>query len=467
MYQLNKVNGVVALQIIHAKQGLLPQGWQNDLEVIIDASGRIASVGRQSRTPTHRTALLLPAPLNLHSHAFQRAMAGLTEARGPDPRDSFWSWRRLMYKFLNQLTPDHVEAIASLVFMEMLEAGYGAVAEFHYLHHDSGGVPFTDLAEMSGRIVSAAVASGIGLTLLPVHYQFGGCDQRPLNGGQQRFGNDTEQFLRLHEGAAAVAAMGPDDFHLGIAAHSLRAIDPDGLTAVLAQAGTGPIHMHLAEQVAEVDEVLEHLKARPTEWLLANHNVDPRWCLIHCTQMTDSETTALAKTGAVAGLCPLTESNLGDGIFNGTGYLGQGGTIGFGSDSNVHITLFEELKTLEYSQRLRDLSRAALATSELSTGRVLYEAAVKGGAQAGGRRSGAIEADAWADLVGFNDDNQWLCNRKGDALLDSLIFSGGGQACVRDVWSAGRHVVRQGRHFKRDVIIEKFKITMRQLETNI
>ncbi|MGR3607398.1 MAG: formimidoylglutamate deiminase [Sulfitobacter sp.] len=455
------------MQVIHAKQALTPKGWQNDLEITIDTDGRIASVGVPRQSPTDRVALLLPAPLNLHSHAFQRAMAGLTEAHGPDPRDSFWSWRHLMFKFLEQLTPDHVEAIAALVFMEMLEAGYGAVAEFHYLHHDVGGAPYDSLAEMSQRITAAAVQTGIGLTLLPVHYQFGGCDLRALNGGQQRFGNDPERFLRLHQGAVAAAAAGPADYTAGMAPHSLRAVDRDGLSTILAQATSGPIHMHLAEQVAEVDEVLAHFGARPTEWLLENHKVDARWCLIHCTQMTDAETIALANTGAVAGLCPLTESNLGDGIFNGTTYLGQGGAIGFGSDSNVHITLFEELKTLEYSQRLRDLSRAVLATKDRSTGRVLFEAAAKGGAQAGGRHSGVIEVGVWADLLGLDDDNQWLCNRAGDASLDSLIFGGGGQACISDVWSAGRHVVQQGRHFQREAITNTFKATMRQLETRI
>lgn len=455
------------MQIVHAKQALTPSGWQSDLEVVLEASGRIASVGPQVQTPTHRVALLLPAPLNLHSHAFQRAMAGLTEARGPDPRDSFWSWRRLMYKFLDQLTPDHVEAIAGLVFMEMLEAGYGAVAEFHYLHHDVGGVPYTNLSEMSDRIVAAAIHSGIGLTLLPVYYQFGGCDLRALNGGQRRFGNDPDRFLRLRVDGLARVAAGPKDFAAGVAPHSLRAVDPAGLAAILTEAHSGPIHMHLAEQVAEVDEVLAHFGARPTEWLLANHAVDERWCLIHCTQMTQAETIALAKTGAVAGLCPLTESNLGDGIFNGTTYLGQGGTIGFGSDSNVQISLFEELKTLEYAQRLRDLSRAALATQDRSTGRVLFEAAAQGGAQAGGRSSGVIETGAWADLVGLEDDNQWLCNRQGDAALDSLVFGGGGQACISDVWSAGRHVVKEGRHVSRDAIVAKFKTTMRQLEASL
>lgn len=455
------------MQVIHAKQALTKSGWKHDLEVAIGADGRIESVGPFSRTPTHRAAILLPAPVNLHSHSFQRAMAGLTEARGPDPRDSFWSWRLLMYKFLDQLTPDDIEAIAGLVFMEMLEAGYGAVAEFHYLHHDVGGVPYDNLTELSERIVAAAQTAGIGLTLLPVLYQYGGCDLRSLGGGQQRFGNDPERFLRLHANAAAVIARGVSDSVIGIAPHSLRAVDPAGLNTILSQAKSGPIHMHLAEQVAEVEEVLSYHGLRPVEWLLKNYAVDARWCLIHCTQMTESETNALAHTGAVAGLCSITESSLGDGIFNCPTYLDAGGQFGFGSDSNIQIALFEELKTLEYSQRLRDLSRAVLATPERSTGRVLFDAAATGGAQAGGRDNGRIELGAQADLIGLDDDNEWLCNRQGDAALDSLIFGGGGQDCIRDVWSAGRHVVKEGRHFRRDEIVRKYKQTMKRLETAI
>lgn len=452
------------MQIIHAKRALTPSGWVSDLELLIGPEGRIAAVGPVAQTPTHQVPLLLPAPLNLHSHAFQRAMAGLTEARGPDPKDSFWSWRRLMYRFLDQLTPDHAQAIAAQVFMEMLEAGYGAVAEFHYLHHDVGGTPYAALGEMSDRIIAAALEAGIGLTLLPVHYQFGGCDRRALAGGQRRFGNDPERFMALHNAAAGRIASASADYGIGIAPHSLRAVDPAGLRAILVDATTGPVHMHLAEQTAEVDEVQAHLGARPTEWLLANHPVDARWCLIHCTQMTEAETIALAKTGAVAGLCPITESSLGDGIFNGTTYQSAGGRFGFGSDSNIHIALFDELKTLDYSQRLRDRSRAALATPDRSTGRVLFEAALAGGAQAGARRAGRIEAGALADLIGLEDDNEWLCNRQGDALLDSLIFGGRGQSCIRDVWSAGRHMVRDGRHLHRDAITARFKQTMLQLE---
>lgn len=455
------------MQLIHAKQCLTPHGWQDDIAVAIDDTGRIAAVGRQSGTPTEDVGLLMPAPLNLHSHTFQRAMAGLTEARGPDPRDSFWTWRRLMYAFLDQLSPDDVEAIAAQVFMEMLEAGYGAVAEFHYLHHAVGGTPHETLSEMSQRIVAAALQAGIGLTLLPVHYQHGGCDRRPLTGGQRRFGNDPDRFLTLHaQASAATRAAGPD-FTTGMAPHSLRAVDPDGLRAALAQAPAGPIHMHLAEQVAEVDEVHTHLGARPVEWLLANHIVDARWCLIHCTRMTGAETDALAATGAVAGLCPLTESNLGDGIFKGTRYLGAGGAIGVGSDSCVQISLCEELKTLEYSQRLRDRSRAALATQDRSTGRVLFDAALRGGAQAGGRASGRIEAGAWADLAGYRTDTPHLCNRRGDTALDSLIFAGGAPDSLREVWSAGRHVVTQGRHIRRDEISAAYLRRMARLESEI
>jgi formimidoylglutamate deiminase len=456
-----------AALIIHAKSALTPQGWQRDIALTIGADGVIASIGPQTGRADHHAALLLPAPMNLHSHAFQRAMAGLTEARGPDVSDSFWTWRRLMFSFLQQLSPENVQAIAAQVYMEMLEAGFGAVAEFHYLHHDIGGARYGDLAEMSGRIIAGADQAGIGLTLLPVLYQFGGCDRRALQGGQARFGNDPDQFLRLHEQAICALASAPSDYCIGMAPHSLRAVSPEGLRAVVAAAGDGPIHMHLAEQVAEVDEVLAHLGARPTEWLLANHRVDARWCLIHCTQMTDSETLSLAATGAVAGLCPLTEASLGDGIFDGKTYLGAGGRFGFGSDSNIQMSLFEELKALENSQRLATRARAVLASDSKSTGRVLFDGAAAGGGQAGGRGRGALEVGALADLILLDDDNAHLCNRQGDMALDTLIFGGGGQACITDVFSAGRHMVRGGRHIHRDTIEAAYKHVMRALKTDL
>lgn len=438
-------------------------GWVENLCVTIE-SGLIASISSEFSPEAQAVDLLLPAPTNLHSHAFQRAMAGLTETRGPDPRDSFWSWRKLMFRFLDQLTPDHVEAIASLVFMEMLEAGYGAVAEFHYLHHDVGGVPYRNLPEMAERIVSAGQNTGLGLTLLPVLYMQGGCDGRSLEGGQRRFGCSLDLFARLHADCyALVKKVGRTDDRIGIAPHSLRAITSDALKGVCAISPDGPVHMHLAEQVAEVDEVLAHLGARPTEWLLANQEVGVDWTLIHCTQMTDIETQSLARTGAVVGLCPITESSLGDGIFDGINFRDAGGRFGIGSDSNIHIALWEELATLEYSQRLRDKSRAALATPEKSTGRVLIDAVSQAGAQAAGRQSGRIAEGQVADLIGVSTDNEFLFNRTQDKLLDSLIFSGRGHDCITDVWSAGRHMVRDGRHIYRDEIVRRYKKTLAHL----
>jgi formiminoglutamate deiminase len=455
------------MQIIHADQALTATGWQQGVELAIGEDGRIARVSTQQSTPDTKLDLALPAPVNLHSHAFQRAMSGLTEQRGPDPSDSFWTWRLLMYRFLDRLTPEHVQAISALVFMEMLEAGYSAVAEFHYLHHGPDGTPYDDLGEMSARIIASAKTAGIGLTHLPVLYQQGGCDGRALQGGQRRFGNNVQNYVDLHQRARVLLDDAPADFALGVAPHSLRAVSQDSLKVMVELAGDGPIHMHLAEQIGEVEAVSAHYGARPVEWLLDNHNVDDRWCLIHCTQMNAQETSALAKTGAVAGLCPITESSLGDGIFNGTDYLVTGGHFGVGSDSNIHIALFEELATLEYSQRLRDRSRAALALPGRSVGRVLLESVAAGGAQAAGRASGTLAVGQQADILGIQIDNEWLCNRKGDTALDSLIVSGHGRDCISDVWSAGRHMVQNGRHIRRDDIVTKFLATMGELGQDI
>ncbi|WP_306120823.1 MULTISPECIES: formimidoylglutamate deiminase [unclassified Roseitalea] len=451
------------MQIIHAKQALTPTGWMADVEICINEAGRIDSVQRQERRCDQSVDLALPAPANLHSHTFQRAMGGLTERRGPRGHDSFWSWRKIMYQFLDQLTPEDVQSIAALAFMEMMEAGYGSVAEFHYLHHAPRGLPYQRLSEMTERIIEAAQAVGIGLVHLPVLYQFGGCDRRQLEGGQQRFGCSVEQFGYLLEEARASVAQAPSDFSIGVAPHSLRAVDSRGLQACIELAGDGPIHMHLAEQLAEVDEVLEHLGSRPIEWLLASLPVDTRWCLVHCTQMTAEETIGLAKTGAVVGLCPITESSLGDGIFAGVAYTEHGGAMGVGSDSNIHVAYFEELCTLEYSQRLRDKARVRLATADASVGRYLIEKTTRGGHQAIGRDAGYLAEGAQADILGIATDNRWLCHRRGDMVLDSLVFSGHSSNCVSDVWSAGRHQIKDGRHVRHDQIVSAFQSTMARL----
>jgi formimidoylglutamate deiminase len=453
------------MDLIWAEQALLPEGWARGVAVTL-ADGRIGAVevGVPEPVGARRVGVLLPAPTNLHSHAFQRAMAGLTEARGPDPADSFWTWRRLMFRFLDRLTPDDVQAIAAFVQMEMLEAGFAAVAEFHYLHHAPGGVAYDSLTEMSERIVAAADLTGIGLTLLPVLYQQGGCDGRALAPGQVRFGNDPDRFARLLEGAGAALTALPADARLGVAPHSLRAVTPQGLAACIALAPDAPLHMHLAEQVAEVDEVLAHHGARPVDWLLANAPVNGRWCLIHCTQMARPETLALAATGAVAGLCPITESSLGDGIFDGVAWTGAGGAFGIGSDSNIRIRLAEELRTLDHSQRLRDRSRAALATAAQSTGRVLAEGAARGGAQAAGRDAGVIAPGRLADLVALDTTLPDLEGLVGDTLLDAWIFADGDRA-VAEVWAAGRHVVTGGRHRAREGILAAYRTTLARLRS--
>ncbi|MDV7269313.1 formimidoylglutamate deiminase [Thioclava sp. A2] len=452
------------MQVIWAKQALLGDGWARDVSVEIDASGRIGAITPDSPRPAaaHLAETLLPAPANLHSHAFQRAMAGLTERRGPDPRDSFWTWRRLMYRFLDQLTPDDVQAIAAFVQMEMLEAGYATNVEFHYLHHGANGQPYQDIAEMAARITAASADTGIGLTLLPVLYSYGGLDRRALVAGQDRFGNDPDRFAQLYEATARHLATLPADSAMGVAPHSLRAVDRHGLEAAIALAGPGPIHMHLAEQIAEVDEVQAALGARPVEWMLANTPLDTRWCLIHCTQMEPHETTALARTGAVAGLCPITESSLGDGIFDALRWRAAGGRFGIGSDSNIRIALSEELRTLDYSQRLRDHSRAALAENARSTGRVLLEEAARGGAQAAGRNSGAIATGLWADLLALDDLGPDGQERTGDMTLDTWIFARDDRS-VRDVWAAGRHMVQAGRHIRREDITASYARVMRRL----
>lgn len=450
---------------IFAETALLPEGWAHDVTVRIE-DGRIAAVAAGPRPAgAEAVGVLLPAPSNLHSHAFQRAMAGLTEARGPSA-DSFWTWRRLMYRFLDRLTPDQVEAIAAFAQMEMAEAGYAACAEFHYLHHRPDGAPHDDLAEMSARIAAAAADTGLGLTHLPVLYTWASCEMEPLGPGQVRFGNDIDRFARLVEGAERTVAALPGDARVGVAAHSLRAVDPDGLTAAADLRPNAPFHMHIAEQTAEVEEVRNGRGARPVEWLLNIMDVDARWCLIHCTHMTPAETEGLARSGAVAGLCPVTESSLGDGVFNGVQFSQAGGAWGYGTDSNIRISLAEEMRTLEYSLRLAHRGRAMLAEEARSTGRVLFEAACRGGAQAAGRDSGAIEAGRLADLMALDAGATDLIGRTGDRILDAWIFAGDDR-WVRDVWSAGRRLVSEGRHPGRARIEARYRAAMADLAADL
>ncbi|MGN6584575.1 MAG: formimidoylglutamate deiminase [Rhizobiaceae bacterium] len=445
------------MQSIFAERALLPEGWVEKVLVAIGEDGRIAQVENESAAKPEalHVPILLPALGNLHSHTFQRAMAGLAERRGPSERDSFWTWRAVMYRFLDLLTPDEIEAVAAFAFMEMQEAGFAAVAEFHYLHNQPGGAAYADPGELSARIAVAARETGIGLTLLPVYYRQGGVDGRPLAGGQLRFGNDLDSFATLMERAKGIVHNLPADTGLGIAPHSLRAVPPDDLKALENWLPEQPFHMHIAEQAAEVEEMLAILGARPVEWLLEHLPVDDGWCLIHCTHMEPYETEALARTGAVAGLCPVTEANLGDGIFDATRFAASGGRLGVGSDSNILISVNEELRQLEYSQRLRDRARVVMAESGHSAGRRLYDRALAGSAQALGRHAGAIAPGKWADLVALSPREAFPMSNHPDLPLDGWVFTN--DHVVTDLWSGGRHRVREGRHTGRDAIAARYR----------
>jgi len=447
--------------VLHATKALTPEGWKSDVRVTIE-KGDIAAVeiGAAAQEGDERHAIMAPAPANLHSHAFQRAMAGLVEVRGKDA-DTFWTWRETMYRFALRMSPDDVEAVAAQLYVEMLEAGFAAVGEFHYLHHAPDGSPYAEHAEMATRILSAARRVGIGMTLLPVFYAhatFGGAPPRPE---QRRFINTLDSFSRLVDDCRALIKADEGEM-IGIAPHSLRAATPSELGELISLARDGPIHIHAAEQIKEVDDSVASLGARPVRWLLDHAGVDENWCLIHATHMDEGETGDLARSGAVAGLCPVTEANLGDGIFNGAEYAHAKGRFGVGTDSNVSIGVAMELRQLEYAQRLRERARNVLSSVEASSGRTLLDAVWLGGAQALRRNSGKLAPGALADILTFDADHPTLTGKVDDQVLDAWIFSIG-NSLVDCVWSGGLKVVIGGRHVFRDEIAERFKKTMNEL----
>ncbi len=444
---------------------LTPEGWCKNVRVTVDEVGRISAVeaGVEANPDDQNLPkrILLPALSNLHSHSFQRAMSGLTEKR-LEKQDSFWSWRELMYSFLEHLNPEQIEAIAALVFMEMLECGYASVGEFHYVHHQYGGKQYENIAETSCRVINAAKKAGIGLTHLPVFYMQSGLNGNSLAEGQLRFGNERSGFLQLLENSQTALKNAPEDYLLGIAPHSLRAVSPESLKEIVETRTSGPVHIHIAEQLKEVEEVLENYGARPVEWLLQNESVDSRWCLIHATHMIPEETQNVAKSGAVVGLCPITEANLGDGIFDGRGLLSSGGKYGIGSDSNVFIALTEELRLLEYSQRYVSKERNVLTSKNGSVGRSLYNDALIGGAQALGRKSGSLIPGNWADLVSLDIEALSLWDCSHDEILDRWIFTSD-DSLVREVWSAGRQMVVHGQHIHHKEIEQRYRTVIQEI----
>ncbi|OWR01120.1 formimidoylglutamate deiminase [Sphingopyxis witflariensis] len=440
---------------------LLNGGWARNVRLTV-SSGVIATIesNAAAQPDEERHGCGLPGMPNLHSHAFQRGMAGLAERRGPSG-DSFWTWREVMYRFLDRMTPDDVRAIASLAYLEMLEGGFTRVGEFHYLHHDRGGQAYADPAEMSRAIVDAAATSGIGLTLLPVLYSYAGFGAQSPQPAQMRFIMDIDRYARLIDAADAASRDLPDAI-VGVAPHSLRAVSPEQLDALGGIGANRPVHIHIAEQVKEVDDCLAWSGQRPVEWLLNHAAVDDRWCLVHATHMTPAETAALAGTGAVAGLCPITEANLGDGLFPAEAFLAAGGRYGVGSDSNVLIDASEELRLLEYGQRLMRRGRNMLAGGEgRSTGADIYAASVDGGAAALGV-TGGLAVGAAADIVSLDLGHPSLAGKRDDELLDAYIFAAG-RSALDGVWRRGEQVVSRGRHKDRAAIVAGYVATLERL----
>jgi len=445
-----------------AASALTPDGWARDVRIGL-REGRIASLesGVPASVDDERVGTLLPGMPNLHSHAFQRGMAGLTEYRGP-AADNFWSWRSLMYQFVGRMKPEDLEAVTAFAFVEMLEAGFTRVGEFHYVHHDLDGRPYADPAELTARVVAAAERAGIALTLLPVFYAHSGFGGAPAAEGQRRFLHDVPRFANLLESSRKLIASLPDSV-LGMAPHSLRAVTPAQLEELLSL-NSGPIHMHAAEQTGEVEQCIAWSGARPVQWLLDNTPLDQRWCLVHSTHIEGAEITRLAASGAVAGLCPITEANLGDGVFPAVRYLNAGGRFGIGTDSNVSISVADELRQLEYSQRLRDRARNVVPGAAASTGRTLFESALRGGSQALGvpAAQAGIIAKAPADFFSLNADAIAFADRREDALLDSLVFAGARDP-IDSVWRAGKKLVTKGRHVARDAVSAAYRTTLSRL----
>lgn len=447
---------------LHFASALLPSGWANDVQVVITA-GAITAVTPNVAPAVgdERHGIALPGLASLHSHAFQRGMAGLAELRG-DSTDTFWTWRETMYRFALAMTPDDVAAVATLLYVEMLEQGFTRVGEFHYLHHDRNGSPYADPAEMGARIAQAAEASGIALTLLPSFYAHGSFGGTAPHDGQRRFICSVDQFAALMAASRKAISALPGA-NIGIAPHSLRAVTPDELSAIVPLAEGGPVHIHAAEQVKEVEDCLTWSGRRPVQWLLEHAPVDRRWCLIHATHTTDEEVSAFAATGAVAGLCPITEASLGDGIFPAREFLDAGGTYGIGTDSNVLVGVADELRQLEYGQRLKHRERNVLsAGAGHSTGRALFDHALAGGTQALAQTTIGLVPGARADIVTLDGTHPSLAGRDGDAALDGWIFAAGGSA-IDCVWAGGAKVVEGGRHRLRRTARERFNASVRRL----
>lgn len=448
---------------IWAAAALLDNGWANSVEISIDAHGDIDGITPNSDYSTgDRAPLVIPAIPNVHSHAHQRAMAGLGE-RASDHTDSFWTWRKVMYHYLERVGPEQLQHIAAQLYLEMLKAGYSCVGEFQYLHHDLDGKPFANRAEMSLQCLQAARHVGIGFTALPVLYRYSGFGNAAPLESQKRFINDADGFAEI-VAALQKACASDANCSVGIAPHSLRAVSRELLEEVIgAVDNPASIHLHIAEQTREVDDCLAWSGQRPVQWVLDNFAVNQHWCLIHATHMSSAETSQLARSGCVAGLCPTTEANLGDGFFNAVEFFEQRGAWAIGSDSHISVDPVEELRWLEYGMRLQTRQRNVLVEpGRVSTGRSLLDGALAGGTDACGRRIGRIAPGYRADLIALASDHPRLYGRHGDDLLDSWIFSGN-ENLVRDVYVGGKKLIDNGRHHDEEKIAQNYRATLDQL----
>jgi len=453
------MSDTTAVHTFKAKQLWQAAGWSGDAVFAVDDRGYLTDAASESSH--YLGSWVLPGMPNLHSHAFQRAMAGLAERRGPGD-DSFWTWRETMYGFAARIDPETLQAIAAQLYVEMLKAGYTQVCEFHYLHHQPDGTPYAQPEAMSLALIEAAREAGIALTLLPVLYMSGGFDGRPLSPRQRRFGHEVETYLRL---LANLRKLENDQLRVGIALHSLRAIPESAWRSVIDSEAlkTGPIHIHIAEQIGEVQDCLATRGARPVEWLFNHAPVDKRWCLVHATHLTDAEMLQLARSGAIAGLCPTTEANLGDGLFPLAHYLDANGVLGVGSDSHISISPVEELRWLEYGQRLSTRHRNVAARhAGDSVGETLWRAALNGGAQAAGLPIGTLHSGARADFTVLDGESPLLAARDSRSAMDSYLFAGN-SPLVRDVMAGGHWVVRDFRHRDEARIAARFRAAMERL----
>jgi formimidoylglutamate deiminase len=450
------------MNALFARHALLPEGWQGEVLIEWDARGNLTRVQPQARPPigVARADYVVPGMVNLHSHAFQRALGGLTEKAGDGP-DSFWTWRDLMYRFAAHITPEQVEAIAAQLFSECLRHGYTALCEFHYIQRDPAGDMYARPAEMAERVAAAGQQAGIGLTLLPVLYSHSGFGAQPLKPEQKRFQTDVDTVLRIVE---ALAPLRGGQLEVGAAPHSLRAAGVEQIRELAAALPAGrPLHIHIAEQQGEVQQSLDFCSRRPVEYLFDQIAVDARWCLVHATHLNEAEVAQLAASGAVAGLCPTTEANLGDGLFPLADYLARGGRWGIGSDSHVSQSPVEELRWLEYGQRLLHQRRNVAATpARRDVALNLWQDALLGGAQAAGRPVGALVQGRRADLLVLDAAHPNLEGVSDSDVLGRLVFCGNDNL-VRDVLAGGRWVVQGGRHMAQEVIGRRYRQAIQRL----